>query len=56
MIATVIGTLALVIFVFLAVRYMYKERKKGNKCVGCPYAGSCQKHSSEHSCGSGGLG
>ncbi|MBQ6312725.1 MAG: FeoB-associated Cys-rich membrane protein, partial [Lachnospiraceae bacterium] len=27
--------------VFFAVRYIYKEKKKGNKCIGCPYAGSC---------------
>lgn len=24
-----------------AVRYIYKEKKKGTKCIGCPYGGSC---------------
>ncbi|MBQ9059821.1 MAG: FeoB-associated Cys-rich membrane protein [Firmicutes bacterium] len=42
--ATVIATIALVLVVFLAVRYIYKEKKKGSKCVGCPYAQGCQKY------------
>lgn len=24
-----------------AAGYIWKEKKKGVKCVGCPYAGSC---------------
>ena len=24
-----------------AVRYIYKEKKSGAKCVGCPHAKSC---------------
>ena len=39
--ATVIAIIALILIVFFAVRYIYKEKKKGNKCLGCPYAGSC---------------
>ena len=42
--ATVIGLIALIIVVFLAVRYLYKEKKKGSKCVGCPFAENCPKH------------
>lgn len=42
--ATVIAMIALVVVVFLAVRYIYKEKKKGSKCVGCPYAEGCQKY------------
>ncbi|MCI5614630.1 MAG: FeoB-associated Cys-rich membrane protein [Agathobacter sp.] len=29
----------------LAISYIRKEKKKGNKCVGCPSAGSCQSKS-----------
>ena len=39
--ATVISVIALVAIVFFAVRYIVKEKKKGTKCIGCPYAGSC---------------
>ena len=45
--ATVIASLALIIIVGLALRYIIKEKKKGNKCVGCPYAGECCKYSSK---------
>ena len=45
--ATVIASLALIIIVGLALRYIIKEKKKGNKCVGCPYAGECSKYSSK---------
>ena len=27
----------------LAVRYIYKEKKKGVHCIGCPSAGACHK-------------
>ncbi len=49
---TIIGTLALICVVFLAVRYIVKEKKRGNKCIGCPYAGACEKHTTDHGCGS----
>ncbi len=26
-----------------AVRYIYKEKKKGVHCIGCPSAGACHK-------------
>ncbi|MBR2782630.1 MAG: FeoB-associated Cys-rich membrane protein [Firmicutes bacterium] len=42
--ATVIAAAALLLAVFLAVRYIVREKKRGAKCIGCPYAGSCQKH------------
>ena len=41
--ATIIAVIALVLVVFLAVRYLYKEKKKGSKCIGCPFAEGCQK-------------
>jgi hypothetical protein len=40
---TVIAVIALVAAVFFAVRYIVKEKKKGNRCIGCPYAGTCEK-------------
>ena len=42
--ATVIAVIAIAVILFLAVRYIYKEKKKGNACIGCPYADSCPKH------------
>ena len=40
---TIIATILLVVVVFLALRYIYKEKKKGTKCIGCPFAdeGGC---------------
>lgn len=26
---------------FLAGLYIYKEKKRGKSCIGCPYSGSC---------------
>ena len=43
-ISTIIAALALVLILFLAIRYIVKEKKKGAKCIGCPYAGSCEKN------------
>ena len=43
-IVTVIAVLALAAVIFFAVRYIVREKKKGSKCVGCPYAGECCKY------------
>ena len=32
------------------IRYIYKEKKKGTACIGCPYADSCQKHKAGNDC------
>lgn len=39
--------IASVVFVIVgaAVVYIYKEKKKGKKCIGCPYADSCSTKS-----------
>ena len=29
------------VIVILAALYVYKEKKRGKKCVGCPYSGTC---------------
>ena len=39
--ASIIAVIAIVAAVFLAARYIYKQKKKGNKCIGCPYCDSC---------------
>ena len=55
--ATVIAVIVLAAVIFLAGRYIYREKKRGVKCVGCPYADSCEKHGTPvstkpaHSCG-----
>lgn len=28
-----------------AARYIYKEKKRGTVCIGCPNAGTCSRHS-----------
>ena len=42
--ATILAVVVLAAVLFLAGRYIYREKKRGVKCVGCPYAGSCEKH------------
>ena len=32
---------AIVLILGLAGRYVYKEKKAGKTCVGCPYGGNC---------------
>lgn len=33
--------LVIVAIVGVAVAYIVKEKKRGVKCIGCPYAGQC---------------
>ena len=44
-IITVIAVIVLAAVIYFAVRYLVREKKKGSKCVGCPYAGECCKYS-----------
>lgn len=32
------------------VLYLVRERKRGNKCVGCPYAKKCSKKNNKSKC------
>ncbi|MBO5994029.1 MAG: FeoB-associated Cys-rich membrane protein [Firmicutes bacterium] len=41
--ATIIAIIAVVVILFLAIRYIVREKKRGVKCIGCPMAGSCTK-------------
>lgn len=38
--------ISLVLFVVVgaAIFYIYKSKKSGKKCIGCPYAESCGKN------------
>ena len=43
----------LLIIIGIAVAYIAKSKKKGVKCIGCPYAQSCSKKNADSGCGSG---
>ena len=51
--ATAIAVLALALILFFAIRYIYREKKRGAACIGCPYAGSCQSRRPGSGCRSG---
>ncbi len=41
--ANIIIIVLLVILEGLAVSYLYRAKKKGKTCIGCPYSDSCGK-------------
>ncbi len=41
---TIAAIAVLALIITLAVRYIIREKKRGAKCIGCPYAGSCTKY------------
>ena len=41
----------LVVVLGLAAWYVYKAKKSGKKCIGCPDGGSCSSKKGESSCG-----
>jgi hypothetical protein len=41
--ADFIAIVIIVMILGLAIRYIYKEKKKGVHCIGCPSAGACHK-------------
>ena len=43
----IIIVVAIVLVVGLASFYVYKSKKRGRKCIGCPYADSCSKKNCE---------
>ncbi len=49
-IVNIVLVAVLVIIVGAALIYLYKAKKSGQKCVGCPYAKKCG--SAKCSCGS----
>ncbi len=40
---TVIAIMVIAAILYFSIRYIYKERKKGSVCIGCPYADCCPK-------------
>lgn len=40
----IIVAMIVIIAVGAACRYIYKEKKNGKKCIGCPYSGSSNCH------------
>lgn len=49
-IINIILVAVLVVIVGLAALYIYKSKKAGAVCIGCPYAKQCGKKSSGCSC------
>ncbi len=43
-IQTIIAVVITAVILLLAIRYIYREKKKGTKCIGCPFAGECTKY------------
>lgn len=43
MIGDIIAIAAIVLLVGGAVFYIISEKKKGKKCIGCKYSGTCSK-------------
>ncbi len=39
--ATIVATLALIVIVGLAIRYLVKAKTRNIKCLGCPLASCC---------------
>ena len=39
--ADIIGIIALIAVVGLAAGYIIRAKKRGQKCIGCPYAKKC---------------
>ncbi len=50
LLTNIILILILLALVGGACFYIYKEKKKGAHCIGCPYAASCPKHSTSGCC------
>lgn len=44
---SILAAVVVIAIVALAIRYIYKAKKRGVKCIGCPAGGSCS------SCGCG---
>ncbi len=46
----IIIIVVLVLILGLAGYYIYRSKKSGKKCIGCPYSGSCESNKNS-SCG-----
>jgi len=45
----IIALVIIGIILFFASFYIYRSKKKGNKCIGCPYAKNCSKKNCDKS-------
>ncbi len=41
----------LLLIVGIAIAYVVRSKKKGKKCIGCPYCDSCPSKNKSSSCG-----
>ena len=48
-----IAVVILALILFVAIRYVVRAKRRGEKCVGCPYAKEC---GGGKSCGGGSCG
>ncbi|MCR5215410.1 MAG: hypothetical protein K6C69_00480 [Lachnospiraceae bacterium] len=46
----VIATLVILSLVFGASYYIYRAKRKGRQCIGCPVSGECQKQRAAKEC------
>lgn len=47
--ANIIVGMSLILILGMACRYLYREKKRGARCIGCPSGGSCTGSCSCHS-------
>lgn len=51
MLGDVIAIILIVLIIGAAIFYIVKAKKRGQKCIGCPYSKTCNsKNTSPHSC------
>lgn len=49
----IVIVIVLAAIIGLAVRYIYKAKKSGKKCIGCPDGGSCSSKNGGCNCNCG---
>jgi hypothetical protein len=45
-----IAIIVILIIIGGAIFYIIKSKKKGNKCIGCPYSKQCSKNKKNNCC------
>ena len=41
---TLIAVIIVILILFFAFLYIYRAKKSGQKCIGCPYSKECSKN------------
>lgn len=44
MVDDIIIIIVIVLIIGFSILYLIKQKKKGRKCIGCPYCDSCDKN------------